>query len=152
VASLNDNSYLIKHLKYWTLILLISFGLTIGFHYLLRPYWFDKADEHTNLTTLESIFTIALLPILLVTINYLLAKKFDTRKLFVINAIIICSCIILSSRLHFLNWADSIGSRDKPDLETLEVIGFERDLGLIVTTVGLIIIFFRVYKKRKLPT
>jgi hypothetical protein len=143
---------LTKHLKYWTLILLFSFGLTTGFHYLLRPYWFVKADEHTNLTSFESIFTIALLPILLVTVNYLLAKKFDTRKFFIINAIIICSCIFLSSRLHFLNWADSVGSRDKPDFETLEVIGFERDLGLIVTTIGLIIIFVRVYKKRKLQT
>ena len=65
---------------------------------------------------------------------------------------IICSCIILSSRLHFLNWADSVGSRDKPDLETLEVIGFERDLGLVVTSIGLIIIFVRLYKKRKLQT
>lgn len=116
---------------------------------MVRPYWFNKTDEHTGLTSFETLFTIALLPIFLVTINYLLAKRFDTRRLFIINAIIICSCIFISSRLHFLNWADSVGSRDHPDSDTTEVIGFERDMGLIVTTIGLVIIFVKLYKKKK---
>jgi hypothetical protein len=138
-----------KNIIYWTLILFFSYGLTIGVHYLVRPYWFNKTDEHTGLTSFETLFTIALLPIFLVTINYLLAKRFDTRRLFIINAIIICSCIFISSRLHFLNWADSVGSRDHPDSDTTEVIGFERDMGLIVTTIGLVIIFVKLYKKKK---
>jgi hypothetical protein len=34
------------HIKYWAFILLFSYGLTIGMHYLLRPIWFDKNIEH----------------------------------------------------------------------------------------------------------
>lgn len=117
---------------------------------MLRPFWFDGTDEHTGLTSFELFFTIAILPFLLVTINYWLTKKYDTKHYFIINAAVICSCIYLSSRVHFLNWADSIGSRDHPDFETLEVIAFERTIGLLVTTVGLIIAFIRLYGKRKI--
>jgi len=137
------------HNKYWTLVLLFNYGLTIGIHYLLRPLWFAGTDEHTGLTSFELFFTVALLPVALVMTNYWLAKKNNTKKLFILNAIMICSCIVISARLHFLNWADSIGSRTHPDGETLEVFAFERSLGLIVTIVGLIIVFIRIYQKRK---
>jgi membrane protease YdiL (CAAX protease family) len=97
-------------------------------------------------------FTVAVLPVALVTTNYWLAKKYDTAKFFILNAIIICSCIVISARLHFLNWADSIGSRTHPDGETLEVIAFERSVGLIVTIIGLIIVFVRIYQKQKVQS
>ena len=48
-----------------------------------------------------------------------------------------------------MNLADSIGSRTHPDGETLEMIAFERSLGLIVTIIGLIIVFIRMYQKQK---
>ena len=138
-----------KHIKYWTLVLLFNYGLTIGVHYLLRPFWFDGSDEHTNLTTFELLFTVAILPFSLIAANYWLSKRFDTLKLFIVNAVTIYTCIFISSRLHFLNWADSVGSRAHPDGETLAIIAFERDLGLLTTTVGLIIVFVRVYRKKK---
>ena len=137
-----------KHLKYWPLVLTISCGLTFGFHYLLRPVWFEKRGEHTSLTTIEMVFTIAILPFILVLLNYKLTKRFDTRHFFIITALIICSCIIISSRLHFLNWADSIGSRTNPDADTLEVMGFERGVGLLVSTIGIILSFIRLYSKK----
>lgn len=149
VASLNDIPELKKHLTYWALVLIVSYGLTFGIHYLLRPLWFDKSDEHTGLTTIEMLFSIAILPFVLVTINYLLTKRFDTKHFFIINSIIICSCIIISTRLHFLNWADSIGSRTNPDGETLEVLALERTVGLFATLIGIIIAFVRLYRKRK---
>jgi len=151
-TSLNGSLKLTKPLKYWALILLFSYGLTVAIHYLLRPLWFDGTDEHTSLTTFEMLFTIVILPVFLVTINYRLAKRYDTRHFFTINAVIICSCVFLSSKLHFLNWADSIGSRDKPDSETLEVVAFEQSIGLRVSVIGLILAFVRLYTKRKLQS
>jgi hypothetical protein len=85
----------------------------------------------------------------LVIANYWLAKKFDTKGVFIINSLIILSCIFISERLHFLNWADSVGSRTHPDNETLEVGAFERDMGVLVTIIGLIIVFIRLYRKTK---
>ena len=152
MASLNDTAKLKKQLIYWTLVLIINYGLTFAVHYLLRPLWFDKSDEHTNLTTIEMLFTITILPFALLTINYLLTKRFDTKRFFIINAIIICSCIFISSRLHFLSWADSVGNRTDPDGETLIVNAFETDLGLIVTAVGLIITFIKLYRKKKIAS
>jgi hypothetical protein len=138
-----------KHLKYWSLVLLCTYGVTFAIHYLLRPIWFDGANEHTSLTMIEMLFSIAVLPVFLVLTNFRLAKKYGTRHFFIINAAIIYSCILLSVRLHFLNWADSIGSRDKPDTDTRMVVEFEKMVGLLVTTIGLIIAFIRLYRKRK---
>jgi len=50
---------------------------------------------------------------------------------FTIHAFIICSCIIISAKLGFLNWADSTGSREKPDNKTLKVVAFEEQAGII---------------------
>jgi hypothetical protein len=94
----------------------------------------------------EMLYTMVILPIALVKINYSLAKRFDKKHFFTINAVIICSCIILSSKIHFLNWADSDGSRDHPDSETLMVMTFERMVGLIVTAIGLLIAFIKLYR------
>ena len=60
----------------------------------------------------------------------------------------ICSCIYISAQLGFLNWADSIGSRQNPDNETLMVVAFEWQVGLIATLIGLTICFVRLYKKK----
>jgi hypothetical protein len=138
-----------KNLTYWTLILLTTYGLTFGIEYLVRPLWFIKGEEHTYLATFQAFFTIILLPIALVTIAYLLTKKFDKRKWFWLPSIIICSCIYISAQLGFINWADSIGSRQNPDNETLLVVAFEWQVGLIMTFIGLTICFVRFYRNRK---
>jgi hypothetical protein len=136
-------------IKYLTFVLLFSYGLTTGIHYLLRPLWFDKSEEHAGLTTFEMFLTMVFLPLVLVTTIYWVTKKMDKRNWFFLAAIIICSCIYLSARLHFLNWADAVGSRDHPDNETLMVMAFEWQVGLIVTLIGLIICFVRLYRKKK---
>ncbi|WP_423149773.1 hypothetical protein [Rubrolithibacter danxiaensis] len=150
MASLKDTSQLKNHFKYWTFVLLLTYGLTITIQYLLRPLWFIKSDEHTGLAMFQTMFTILLLPIILVTIVYWLTKKFDKRNWFFLSAIIICSCIYISARLGFLNWADSIGSREHPDNETLMVVAFEWQVGLIVTLIGLTICFVRLYRNKKI--
>lgn len=139
-----------NHLKYWAFVLLFCYGLTLGVHYILRPFWFSETDDHSGLTSFELFFTIALLPFVLVTTIYWVTKKLDKKKWFSLAAIIILSCIYLSARLHFINWADSVGSRENPDIETTAVIAFERLVGSIVTIIGLIICFFRLYRKKKI--
>lgn len=138
-----------KHLKYWTLIILLSYGPTFGIHYLIRPFWFDETDDHSGLSISEMLITILFLPLYLVVFNYIAAKKYETKAFFFFNAAIIVSCIYISSRLHFLNWADSVGSRENPDFETKEVIALEQMLGLIIAVIGLTIAFFQLYTKKK---
>ena len=150
MASLKDTSQLTKHFKYWTLVLLLCYGLTFGIEYLVRPLWFVKSEEHTGLAEFQMFFTIILLPILLVTTVYWLTKKFDKQKWFFLSAIIICSCIYISAQLGFINWADSVGSRTNPDSATLMVVAFEWQVGLIITLIGLTICFVRIYRKKKI--
>jgi len=139
-----------RSLIYWTIILLCNYGVTMAVHYSLRQIWFAGPNDNTSLTTIETLFTIAVLPTFLVIANYWLGKKYDLIKYFLLNAAMICSCIFLSSRLHFFNWADSVGSRIHPDQDTLDVMALETFFGLVVTTIGLIIVFVRVfYNKRK---
>ncbi len=65
----------LKQFKYWAVIILVSYIPTIGFHYLMRPFWFNKTADHTSVTTFEMVFTILFLPIYLIIINYLLSKR-----------------------------------------------------------------------------
>lgn len=134
-----------KGIIYWILVLILSFVPTIGFHFMLRPNWYKGVDSFTSATTTEMFFTIVLLPIYLIVANYLLAKKFgNAREVFILNGIVILSCIIISTHFHFKNWADSIGSYDNPDGETLAVMNFERTAGIIVSLIELVIVFFRI--------
>jgi len=127
-------------------IILLNFIPTIGVHYLLRPIWFDDAEYHTNLTSFEFSVTVLFLPLYLILANYFISKKFHQEKLFLINSVFIIICIFISTELHFLNWADSIG-RIPPDRDTLEVMAFERTLGVITSGIGLLIIFIRLFKR-----
>jgi hypothetical protein len=130
-------------------ILIICYGLTIGGQFLLRPLWFiNESEPQTDLSEFEILFTIFLLPIALVTIVYWLTKKLNRRKWFLLSSIIICSCVYISAHLGFLNWADSVGSRKHPDNETLMIVNFEWQAGLIVTAVGVIACLVRLYRKR----
>lgn len=129
--------------------MLISYGLTTAAQYLLRMMWFREGDDHTNLALFELFFTLFFLPIFLVTTIYWMTIKLDKKNWFSLAGVIICSCIYLSARLGFLNWADSVGSRDHPDSETLMVIAFEWQGGLIVTLVGLVICYVKIFTKRR---
>src|ERR1043165_4197547 len=93
-------------IKYWTFVLLISYLPTIGFHLILRPLWFADID-HTNVTTIELLFTVVGLPIYLIITNYSLFRKSGKTPLaFLINCLVILSCIPISTYLHFKNWGD----------------------------------------------
>lgn len=138
-----------NHLQYWALVLVFSYGCTIGIQYLFRPFWFIKSDTLTGLSLCEMVWTIIILPIVLVTAVYLITKRYNKKNWFLLSSVIICSCIYLSAQLDFFNWADSIGSRQNPDYETLNIVRLEWQAGLIVTFPGLIVSLVRLYRKRE---
>jgi len=140
-----------KTITYGALILLVNYIPTIGFHLAVRPMWYKSVNDYTDATLTEMVFTVLILPIYLVVANYLLAKKFNKlTELFILNALIILSCIFISTHLHFKNRADSIGSFSDPDHETKGVMDFERIAGLSVSAIGLGIVFFRIHQKNKM--
>jgi hypothetical protein len=95
------------------------------------------------------VLTIFILPVILVTTVYWLTRKFQKRNWFLLSSVIICTCIYISAQLGFLNWADSIGSRQHPDNETLMIVALEWQAGLVVTAVGLVICVVKLYWKKK---
>lgn len=147
MASISKISKLKSNLKYCLFVFSFCYGITFIVQCLLRLLWFIKREEHTDLAMFQMFFTIILLPIILVTTVYLLTKKFNKRKWFFLSAIIICSCIYFSAQLGFINWADSIGNRENPDTETLMIVAFEWQSGLIVTLIGLTICYLKLHKK-----
>jgi hypothetical protein len=137
-----------KQLKYWVFILLLSYGPAIVFPYLIRPMWFKEVDSYTRATIIQFLFTIIFLPVYLLLINYMLTRKYaEFSTAFILNGLIICSCIFISSHLHFMNWADSIGSVQYPDSATRDVMAFERTAGIIVSMIGLGVIWFKERKE-----
>lgn len=138
-----------KDVKYWCLIIVLSYSPTILVHYAVRPMWFKSVEFHTSASLFELFFTMLLLPIYLTVVNYLIAKNYSKlTKSFFLNAIIILSCIIISSELGLKNWTDSIGSAN-PDAETQGLVDFERFVGISVCLLGFIIIYFLIRRKTK---
>jgi len=140
-----------QEINYWTLVLLLNYIPTIGFHFFVRPMWYKDAESYTSATSIETLFTIFFLPIFLALTNYFLAKNHSkTTSTFILNGLIIISCVFISTHLHFKNWADSIGNWYNPDNETIAVMDFERISGIIISLVGLSIVFFRLRDKNKI--
>jgi hypothetical protein len=136
-------------IKYWCLIILLNYIPTISFHYFVRPMWWKGVESHTSASVLELFFTMLFLPIYLIIVNYLLAKKYTKlTEVFYLNAIMIVTCIFISTRLHLKNWSDSIGSI-KPDGETQGLMDFECCVGVCVSLFGFIIIYFSSRKNNQ---
>ena len=140
----------IKEIIYWIIVVIINYVPTFGLHLLIRPMWFKGQESCTSASGIELLFTILILPLYLLVTNYYLAKKHNNLNLlFIINGIIIFTCIFISSHLSFVNWADSIGSYNTDDYETLGLIDFERASGIVLSSIGLLIIYLRVHYKLK---
>lgn len=138
-----------RTIKYWSLIIILSYLPTISVHYIVRPAWYNGIDSYSSATSFELLFTVLILPIYLVVINYFIARKFSKLTvLFLLNAVMIISCIIISTRLHLKNWTDSIGTTP-PDYGTEALMDFERFIGIGVSILGFIIIYFIIRKEAK---
>ena len=140
-----------QELKYWSLIVVLSYVPTVLIHLAFRSMWYKGVDSSTSATTIEMMITMFALPLYLGLMNYYLSNRIwkMTSAIF-INGLIMISCVWLSSYLHFKNWADSTGGWSNPDSETLEVMKFEKIVGTIVCIAVLVIIFF--YKNQKQKT
>lgn len=139
-----------KNLKYWLLIIFFSIVPTIVLHLMVKPLWTNKMESFMTGAAIDGVLTVFFLPIYLTILNYYLAKKYRVNPfLFIVNTIIILFCIWLSTYLGFQNWANSIGNELNPDNGTLEVIGFERTLGYIVSVILLIIAFVNLKNRMK---
>ena len=138
-----------NNFKYWTIVILLSYGSTVGIHLIVRPMWFNGSDSVTSATIIEGLITMLFLPIYLVVTNYIAAKKRKkTNWLFFFNGIIIVTCILISTEIHLRNWLKSTGYKSV-DSGTKAVMDFERNIGIIVTLIGLSIVYFRIRNNNK---
>ena len=137
-------------MTYWLKIILYSYVPTIGINLLTRPLWSNdvSADINTNLAIFSFLLTIIILPIYLLIINYFLAKSNNVNH-FIINGLIIITCVLLSSYFHFINWADSVGSRNSPDGGTEAVMSLEQWAGSIVAIIGTVVGQYKLSKRQK---
>jgi hypothetical protein len=125
-------------LPYELKVLLFSYVPTFGINLIIRPFWSVEATANSGLAILSTALTILILPIYLLVINYELAKKHRAEQ-FILNGVIMVSCVIVSSYFHFYNWADTVGSRNNPDGGTEAVMSLEMWGGSIMCVIGTII-------------
>src|ERR1051325_1082883 len=124
----------------------------VAFHWLAGWAWREGNEAAASASMLELCFVSAFLPSYLVTVNYLLAKKYSAVNVyFLINMLSVAGCILLASYLHFLNWAGSGGNYEHPDGSILHDLELERLLGLGLCVPGGLTILFLHRKKRKTP-
>lgn len=129
-------------------VILFSYVPTFGINLLLKPFWVHNDDANTSLAAFSLGFTIFFLPIYLLIINYVFAKKHNAEQ-FIINGFVAISCIFISSYFHFHNWADSIGSQENPDGGTEAIISLAKWVGSIICITGTIIGHYNLTKRKK---
>jgi hypothetical protein len=129
-------------------VILFSYVPTFGVNLFMRPFWGDNVDTNTNLALFGTVFTIFILPFYLLTINYVFAKQHKAEQ-FILNGLVMISCVFISTYFHFYNWADSIGSRDNPDGGTEAVMSLEKWGGSIICIIGTIIGHYNLIQNNK---
>ncbi len=135
-------------MRYELKVLLVNFSISIGVNLIMRPFWFNDIDAKTDLAIFSTTFTIFLLPFLLLLVNYSLSKKYKITS-FVYSAIIIVLSVWLSSYFHFINWADSVGSRSNPDGGTEAITSLEKIGGSLFALFFSVIIHFALREKKE---
>lgn len=111
--------------------------------------WFRGVDSFTNATIIEDFITALFLPIYLVVTNYIIAKTYEkTNIVFIVNGLIIMTCIFISTEIHLRNWADGT-EHEYADWGTKAILEFVRNIGIGVSLIGLAIVYFRVRNKNK---
>src|SRR5205085_2689008 len=94
---------------YWTLILLLSLGVTILVQVLFREYRFSHLSNLNHVGKIEFVFTVILLPVYLAIVYFTLNRKFKFVGHFTVYVLLTIVCIIISSRIDFINWWDTEG-------------------------------------------
>jgi len=128
---------------YWSLIILLSFVPTIGFHSLVKSFWNSGSDFVLKITIAEMIYTMIVLPIYLTFLHFHISKRYN-RNSFGVNAILILSCVLISDRMHFMNWANSVGNWEHPDSGTVALTNLELIIGFFISSIGIVISMWRL--------
>ena len=121
---------------YWTLLLLLSFGVTILVQLLFREYRFTHISKLNHVGKIEFVFTAILLPIYLATLYFMVNRKFKFAGHFIPYLLLTIICIVISSRMDFINWWDTEGKAiDVNDAETRDVIELGITLQFIIAVI-----------------
>jgi len=120
----------------WGTLMLWNIVPVIIVHLVARLFWTTyPGTDQTNVTLLEMLFTMFVLPIYLLIINYVVADRLRLTNRLGIGTLMTLS-IGLSTILHFKNWADTVGSWKNPDTETIMVMQFEFLIGFAIVGLG----------------
>lgn len=140
------HQFSIKIVKYCSLIVILSYSPVVVIHLLAKLMWNSNiAESNAYITTFEAIMTMIIFPVYLVGINFFLARKYEVkRKYFIINFLIVLSCIWISDYIHMSNWSNHLGYYISPDSDTLGISEFEKWTGYLISIIGLFIAFFNL--------
>ena len=128
---------------YWTLILLLTLGITILIQILFREYRFMHLAKLNHIGKVEFVFTAIFLPIYLSTVYFALNKKIKFVGHFPSYVLLTIICIFISSRIDFINWWDTEGKIiDVNDAEARDVIELGLSLQFILAvTIDILCLF-----------
>jgi hypothetical protein len=122
---------------FWTIILLLTVGITILVQVFFREYRFMHLSKLNHVGKIEFVFTVILLPVYLATVYFALNRKFKFVVHFPSYILLTIICIMISSRIDFINWWDTEGKIiDVKDAEARDVI----ELGLALQVIVAVII------------
>lgn len=137
---MKERNFKVIQIVLWNLLPIIVI------HILFNVFWDeDIKSDNTSLTLFEMAFTALIIPIYLLIRNY---EWMNKRTNQIAIGLLMTFGILLSSFLHFSNWAITVGSWNA-DRETIAVIQLEFFVGFGIVALGTIIRAFTTTSIKK---
>jgi len=123
-------------MRKYGLLALFYVAPVLAVHLVARFFWTDdRATDNSSVTVFEMLFTMLILPIYLLVLNYIIGDRLKLNNRVGIWTLMILA-VGLSTLLHFRNWADKVGSWMNSDTETLAMMQLEFLVGSVVIVIG----------------
>lgn len=126
-------------ISFATFALLVNCFVSIVPHLLLKPFWNMESDYLIHSTIFEGLYTLILLPFLLIFINKWFSKRFIIDKIpyLTISLLSISFSIIISNYFHYQNFGDMTGRGSDPDIGT-------KTLNIVIPIIGILIVMINL--------
>jgi hypothetical protein len=112
-------------------IAVFNFIPVIVVHICFLPFWFSKNLLFTtNVTAIEMLFNVILLPLYLTIFNFIYSIKKKEYN-FLPNIVLMLFAATLGNCLYYFNWGISTGRLFSPDAETVMLFQLETKINFI---------------------
>ena len=109
-------------------------------HLLILPFWFmGDTIFKTNVTGIETVVDLIILPLLLFIINIIYTIR-NKRYLFIMQIVLMVIGAFIGNYMHYFKWGVASGQLFSPDIKTVELLWLFTKINTVsIVVIGLLV-------------